>query len=56
MKKRMIWMWLICLLPIAAILILPAFGKMQIDASWLFLIVILSACMLPMLFMRNRRK
>ena len=43
-------MWLCCLLPLIAILLLPVFG-IQINLAWVLLIVMAACCLVPMLFM-----
>lgn len=43
-------MWLLCLLPVIAILLLPVFG-IQINVGWGLVIVLAVCCVLPMLFM-----
>lgn len=48
----MLRMLLICLAPVALVLLLPVFG-VRFDASWLILIVLVSCCIGPMLFMRH---
>jgi Flp pilus assembly protein TadB len=55
MKKHGMWMWLLCLIPILLIAVLLAAG-IRFDATWLFAIILLACCVLPMLMMRRRGK
>lgn len=48
-KLRMV---LVCLLPLIIILLLPLFG-IRFNATWLIPIVLVSCCILPMLFMQR---
>lgn len=48
-------MWLLCLLPLILIFLLPAMG-MRLDMSWIFVIIILSLCFIPMLMMKRGKK
>jgi nitrate reductase NapE component len=55
MSGHMILMLLLCLLPVIAVLLLPAFG-VRVDIYWVLFIVLAACCILPMLFMRHSRK
>lgn len=52
MGGHMLRMMLLCLVPIAIVLLLPVFG-VRFNASWIILIVLASCCILPMLSMRH---
>lgn len=55
MGSHMLRMILLCLLPIAIVLLLPLVG-VRFNAPWIILIVLVSCCILPMLFMRHSGK
>lgn len=48
----MMRMLLLCLIPVAIVLLLPLFG-VRFDASWAIFLVLAAICILPMLFMRH---